>query len=118
MFVWSGLECLVLSFCGDYIWAGLVAIPFSLLSRFISVSSFVGLLRFRRKFSDNAIRILTWGGLRGGISVALVLSMPKGDERDLILTMTYVVVIFSILVQGLTVGKLIERVTPKQNDLL
>jgi CPA1 family monovalent cation:H+ antiporter len=108
LFAWMGLEILVLSFSWDYIWAGLVAIPISLLSRFISVSSFVGLLRFRRKFSDNAIRILTWGGLRGGISIALALSLAAGEARDLIVGITYVVVVFSILVQGSTIKHLVK----------
>ncbi len=108
LFAWIGLEILVLSFSWDYIWAGLVAIPISLLSRFISVSSFVGLLRFRRKFSDNAIRILTWGGLRGGISIAMALSLASGEARDLIVGITYVVVVFSILVQGSTIKRLIK----------
>jgi len=108
LFVWIGLEILVLAFSWDYVWAGLVAIPISLLARFVSVSSFVGLLKFRRKFSDNTIRILTWGGLRGGISIALALSLAAGEARDLIVGITYVVVVFSILVQGSTIKRLVK----------
>jgi CPA1 family monovalent cation:H+ antiporter len=69
----------------------------------------VALLRTRRSFSPHAVTILTWAGLRGGISVALALSLPPGPERPVILAITYVVVVFSILVQGLTVGPLIRR---------
>jgi len=60
-----------------------------------------------RTFSPNVIKILTWGGLRGGISVAMALSLPPGRPRDIILTITYAIVVFSIIVQGLTVGKLV-----------
>ncbi len=108
LFVWIGLEILVLTFTWDHLWAGLVAVPLSLLARFLAVSSFVGLLRFRRKFSQNAIRILTWGGLRGGISIALALSLAAGDARNLIVGITYVVVVFSILIQGSTVKRLVQ----------
>lgn len=66
-------------------------------------------MKFKREFSPNAIKVLTWGGLRGGISVALALSLPASAEREIILMMTYVVVVFSILVQGLTIGKLVKR---------
>ena len=109
LFVWIGLEVLVLSFTWDHFWAGLLAIPLILLSRFIAVSSFVGLLTFRRRFTKGAIRILTWGGLRGGISIALALSLAPGGSRDLIVGITYVVVVFSILVQGSTIKSLVPR---------
>ena len=65
------------------------------------------LLGLRRTFPPRTLRLMVWGGLRGGISVALALSLPSGPERDLLLTVTYCVVVFSILVQGLTVGKLV-----------
>jgi len=66
-------------------------------------------MRRFRTFSPNVIKILTWGGLRGGISVAMALSLPPGRHRDIIVTITYAVVIFSIIVQGLTVGKLVRN---------
>ena len=63
-----------------------------------------------RKFSPGAVRILTWGGLRGGISVAMALSLPAGTERDTVLAITYVLVVFSILVQGLTFNRLVAGI--------
>lgn len=102
LFVLIGLEILVVTFTDYYILAGIIAIPIVLFSRFVSIGIPISLLKVFREFSPNTIKILTWGGLRGGISVALALSLPKGDERDIILTMTYAVVVFSILVQGLT----------------
>lgn len=111
LFVLIGLELLILELSGKAITAGLIAIPVVLLTRFLCVGAPVRLLQFRRSFTTGAIRILTWGGLRGGISVALALSIPVGSERDLILTVTYTVVVFSILVQGLTIGPLVRSVT-------
>jgi CPA1 family monovalent cation:H+ antiporter len=110
LFVWIGIEILVLSFTLDHFLAGLIAIPVVLAARFASVSAAIHTLRiFKRQFSGGAIRILTWGGLRGGISIALALSIPAGKERDLIVAITYVVVVFSILVQGLTIKKVIHK---------
>jgi CPA1 family monovalent cation:H+ antiporter len=111
LFVLIGLELLILELTGKALVAGLVAIPIVLLARFLCVGAPVRLLEFRRSFTPGAIRILTWGGLRGGISVALALSIPAGAERDLILTVTYVVVVFSIVVQGLTIGRYVKSVT-------
>lgn len=111
LFVMIGFEIMVLSLSGKYLTAGLLAIPIVLLARFVSVSIPVTLLKRVRDFSPRVIKILTWGGLRGGISVALALSLPTfGDSsiRELILSMTYTVVVFSIVVQGLTIGRLIR----------
>lgn len=107
LFVLIGLEILLLSFRGEYLLATIAIIPAVLLARFISVATPITLLRRYRRFSPRVIEILTWGGLRGGISVALALSLPMGAERDVILFTTYGVVIFSILVQGLTIGRLV-----------
>lgn len=117
LFVLIGLEVLVLAeaFNATYLLAGAVAVPIVLLARLVSIGVPVGLLSRRRPFAPRAVRILTWGGLRGGISVALALSLPAalgaagtpGAPRELILTMTYVVVAFSILVQGLTIKRFI-----------
>lgn len=108
LFVLIGLEVLILEFAPNYLLAGGLAIVIVLLGRFISVSLPVTLMRKTRDFSPHVIKILTWGGLRGGISVALALSLPAGPEREVILAITYCVVIFSILVQGLTIGHLIK----------
>jgi CPA1 family monovalent cation:H+ antiporter len=107
LFVLIGLEILLLSFRSEYLLATIVIIPAVLFARFISVGTPITLLRRFRRFSPRVIEILTWGGLRGGISVALALSLPVGAERDVILFATYGVVIFSILVQGLTIGRLV-----------
>jgi CPA1 family monovalent cation:H+ antiporter len=106
------------TFHGHDALAGLIAIPLTLLARFVAVGLPVTLLRTRREFTRHAVKVMTWGGLRGGISVALALSLREGmvgrggageSSYQLILTMTYVVVVFSILVQGLTVGPLMRR---------
>jgi CPA1 family monovalent cation:H+ antiporter len=109
LFVLLGFELLIVTFDLSSFKAGLIAIPVVLLARFIGVSLPIGLMKFKREFSPNAIKVLTWGGLRGGISVALALSLPASAEREMILMMTYVVVVFSILIQGLTIGKLVQR---------
>lgn len=111
LFVLIGLEVLLLSFHGAYMAIGLIAIPLVLVCRFVCVGTPIKVLSLGRTFSPGVVRILTWGGLRGGISIALALSIPTGPERDLILAVTYAVVVFSILVQGLTVGRLIKRVS-------
>jgi CPA1 family monovalent cation:H+ antiporter len=83
-----------------------------LLARLISVFLPTFILSFRRSFERSLIPILTWGGLRGGISVALALSLPKGEYRDILVSITYMIVVFSILVQGLTIGRLAKRLIP------
>jgi len=108
LFVLIGLEILVITFSVNYLLAAVITIPVILVVRFISVGIPISLFRFRKEFTPHTVKILTWGGLRGGISVALALSLPMGGERELILTLTYIVVVFSISVQGLTIGKLVR----------
>jgi CPA1 family monovalent cation:H+ antiporter len=106
LFVLIGLEVLVLDLSPPYLFAGLLMIPVVLASRVVSTSIPIAILRKRREFPPFIVTILTWGGLRGGISIALALSLPASPYRDLILVATYMVVVFSILVQGLSVGRL------------
>jgi CPA1 family monovalent cation:H+ antiporter len=109
LFVLIGLEILILTFTKQYLLLSLLIIPFVLTARFISIGIPLTLLRRFRTFSPGAVRILTWGGLRGGISVALALSIPPAPEKTLILIFTYTVVLFSILVQGSTIEKLVKH---------
>ncbi len=111
LFLLIGLEILVLPLDRQWLVAGSLAIPIVLIARWLSVVGIIGPLRWISDQSKGAISVLTWGGLRGGISVALALSLPTNDSRSLVLTLTYFVVVFSILVQGLTIGPLIRRVT-------
>jgi len=110
LFLLIGLEVLILVYHTEYFLAALALIPVVLLSRFISVSIPIQVMRRVRDFSPGVTRLMTWGGLRGGISVALALSLPKGDEREVILAVTYALVVFSIIVQGLTMGSLVKQV--------
>jgi CPA1 family monovalent cation:H+ antiporter len=105
LFVLIGLEILVLDLEPAYLVAGLLAIPVVLGSRLFSVGVPIKTLERFRSYPPRTVTMMTWGGLRGGISIALSLSLPASVERDLIVVITYVVVIFSILVQGLTVDR-------------
>jgi len=108
LFVLIGLEVLVLPITVNVFWVSLLLIPLTLLARFISVGLPISVMKNKRQFTPGAVKILTWGGLRGGVSVALALSLPPGEARDIILAFTYVIVVFSIVVQGLTVGRLVR----------
>jgi CPA1 family monovalent cation:H+ antiporter len=111
LFVLVGLEVLILNLSGQQILAGLVAVCAMLISRFISVGSTITIMRQFRDFSPHVVKILTWGGLRGGISVALALSLPDSETRDLLVVCTYVAVLFSVLVQGVTLPSLLRYAT-------
>lgn len=122
LFVLIGLEVMVLTFKGSYAVAGLLAIPAVLLARLIAVSAPVTVLRRFRDPTPHEIKVLTWGGLRGGISVALALSLKETlgsedpDSYEVLLFMTYAVVVFSITIQGLTMGPLLRRLPLDGSD--
>lgn len=111
LFILIGLEMLVIAqtFELEYLFAGLMAIVVVLFARLIGVGLPITIMKRFREFEPKTIQILTWGGLRGGISVALSLSLPDAmPGKDIIVTSTYCVVIFSILVQGMTIEKLLK----------
>ncbi|MCB1150381.1 cation:proton antiporter, partial [bacterium] len=109
LFLLIGVEILVLPFTRSHVLAGAISIAVVLLARLVSVAVPITMMKMRTAFSQGVIRILTWSGLRGGISVALVLSLPNIPEKPLLIICTYVVVLFSILVQGMTIKKVLRR---------
>lgn len=111
LFVMIGMELLMLTFNGRYMLAGILTIPLLLFARYISLLLPVRLYAKRLNFVENTTAIMTWGGLRGGISIALALSLTPLMERELFLVMTYIIVVFSIVIQGLTMGKVIKKLT-------
>ena len=108
LFLAIGFEVLAVTITGQLVGAGLIAIPVVLLARLVSVAGPITVLGLRREFTKGAIPVLTWGGLRGGISVALALSLPTSPVKPILLATTYAVVIFSIVVQGLTVERVVR----------
>ncbi len=110
LFLIIGFEILALTFTGQTFLLMALAIPVVLVARLAAVSVPIAALSLRKEFTKGAIPVLTWGGLRGGISVALALSIPDFSQKDVVLAMTYGVVIFSIVVQGLTFGRVVRRV--------
>jgi CPA1 family monovalent cation:H+ antiporter len=108
LFVAIGFEVVAVAVTGQSIGVALLAIPVVLLARWVSVATPMTLLALRQEFTRGAIPVLTWGGLRGGISVALALSLPMSPEKPVLLSTTYAVVIFSIVVQGLTIGRVVK----------
>ncbi|THC41859.1 sodium:proton antiporter [Massilia sp. Mn16-1_5] len=112
LFVLIGFEALLLPFSGPLLAAGVLAVCVTLVARLLTAGLPVALLGRRSGLPQGAWQVLTWGGLRGGISVALALSLPAGPERDALVTITYIVVVFSVLVQGLSVERLVRRIVP------
>ena len=108
LFVLIGLELIILNFQLNYLLLGIISIFIVLLSRFISI--FIGnfFLSKEHRADSKILKILTWAGLRGGISIALVLSLPQDETREILLLVTYVIVVFSIIVQGLSIEKLVK----------
>lgn len=117
LFVLIGMELLVLDLEPEFLLAGLLTIPIALICRYVSLVIPVSIFKRRLDFVPNTNLIMTWGGLRGAISIALALGLTSEMHRDLFLVITYVVVIFSIIVQGLTVGKLVEKLRSKNDGI-
>lgn len=113
LFLLIGLAVHLIEFRADYFAFGAIAIVLVLLARFLSVILPFSLLKHDKGSTLGTTAILTWGGLRGGISLALAMSLPAGSSNELILSMTYMIVLFSIVAQGLTIGKLVKKVLPK-----
>lgn len=111
LFVLIGMEMLVISFETNYVIAGLIAIPIVLACRYLSLMLPIKFFEKKLDFVPKTNLVMTWGGLRGGISIALALGLTDEMHRELFLVITYVVVVFSIIGQGLTVGKLVKKVT-------
>ena len=109
LFAFIGFDVLLAETDASLLLVGLAIVPVTLAARFVSVAAPVRLLRDRDGYGPYTTRLLTWGGLRGGIAISLVLGLPSVEYRSTIVTVTYVVVLFSIAVQGLTVGPLIRR---------
>lgn len=109
LFLLIGMQILQVRIYPTIVYIGLVMILVVLLARWVSVYFPVLLMRFKMKFEKNAVAILVWGGLRGGLSVAMALSLPQSMHRDEFVLITYIIVVFSIIVQGLTIGKLAAR---------
>ncbi len=113
LFVLIGLELLIVNFENGFILAGVIMIFLVLLARFLSLIIPVKIFSKRLEFLPHTSKLMTWGGLRGGISIALALSLPEEMNRELILSVTYIVVVFSIVVQGLTIGRIAIRLIGK-----
>ncbi len=110
LFVLIGMEVMLIAFDFNIAIAALISILLVLIARALTVWMPVRILKFYFNLPKGAGLVLTWGGIRGGISVALALSLPLGMEREIVLALTYCVVISSILIQGLTIGKLARKI--------
>jgi len=109
LFVLIGLELVLIPVSRSYLYVGLLAIVIIVLVRFISLAIPSYAFKFNQRFGKRTLLIMTWGGLRGGISIALALSLEATMERNLLVSITYIVVLFSIIVQGLTLGRVVKK---------
>jgi CPA1 family monovalent cation:H+ antiporter len=109
LFVLIGLQMVLLPFITNYILIGILAIVLLLVCRYLSLSIPILFFKDKKLFNNRTALVMTWGGLRGGLSVALTLSLPESPYKEIIVSITYIIVVFSILVQGLTTGKLVKR---------
>lgn len=109
LFVIIGLELLSISTVTSHLVAAIILIPLALMARYVSIFGTIACFPRLHKLHPKITNILTWGGLRGGISIALVLSLPAGEIRDILMTATYAVVVFSVFVQGPTLARIVKR---------
>ena len=114
LFLFIGFELLIIKSIPSNWEVGLLCIVIVLIARFLSIYIPVRLVPFKNRFSNGTVKILVWGGLRGGVSIALALSMSEAPEKSVLIAATYFVVVFSIIVQGLTIGKVASRVLSKE----
>ncbi len=110
LFLLIGVELFALSFVEGSALLAALMIPSVLLARWVGVALPLSLVRRHVDLGPGAVQLLTWGGLKGGISIALAMKMPDFEGRDVVLTVTYAIVVFSILVQGLTIGPYVRRI--------
>lgn len=109
LFLLIGLELMVIPELSRFLVAGLLCFILVIAARFVSIWLPTRLIAFRRKFSTQTIKILVWGGLRGGVSIALALSIPATAQKNSVVAITYIVVVCSILIQGLSINKLANK---------
>lgn len=117
LFMLVGLEIMVIDFQWQYGFLGLIVTLVVLIARYISLWVPVQVFFLKKDFRSDSLKVMTWGGLRGGISIALALSLPPGQFKELFISITFVIVLFSILFQGLTIERLINRITSKNTKL-
>jgi CPA1 family monovalent cation:H+ antiporter len=110
LFVLIGLQVMIMTFILNYIWIGIISILLLLICRYISLSIPILFLKDKKLFNFKTAFLMTWGGLRGGLSLALTLALPENEYKQVFVSVTYIIVLFSILVQGLTTGRLVRRI--------
>lgn len=114
LFVLIGLQLVIMPFTGKYFVIGGIAILLLLICRYISIMLPIQFFKNKDLYNSRTTAIMTWGGLRGGLSIALTLIIPDGPYKEIIVAVTYIIVLFSIVVQGLTTGKVARKLFPSK----